>query len=155
MSRPAYVPRAVAVSLALASSACISSVSSQARLSPLPDSTASPSLTAEIHRSCPLGECRSQRVRMVLSSGEVLEGDLTFLSGASAGGEVYDGGAPGGPGGGLAAVPVPVPGRAFAVMSLTGTQGYRMTCEVTFSQDTRHGTGVCTAASGVRYAIRI
>ena len=153
MSRPAYVPRAVAVSLALAYSACTSSVSSQARLSPLPDSTASPSLTAEIHRSCPLGECRSQRVRMVLSTGEVLEGDLTFLSDASAGGEVYGGGAPGGPGAGLAAVPLP--GRAFAVMHLTGTQGSRMTCEVTFSQDTRHGTGVCTAGSGVRYAIRI
>ena len=140
MTPQVTLARASAFACLLACAACTSSMSSQARLSPTGGAGSEPSLSAQIERSCPLGECRTQRVRMVLSSGEVFEGEMRLLSSGLATDAGFGGG-------------TPIPARRPAVMTLRGPGGSHLTCEVALTPDTRHGTGVCTSSSGVRYEI--
>jgi hypothetical protein len=119
-------------------------MTTQVRLTPVDGPGAGAPLAGRIERSCPLGECRTQRVRLSLSTGKVLEGELRLLSAGSAGGSPHASGAA-----------VPVPARRPAVLGLADPDGTRISCEVLLSPDTREGSGLCTTGSGVGYEIRI
>jgi hypothetical protein len=134
---------------ALALAGCTSAVSSRARLSPTTDLGGTP-IVAEVERSCRLGDCRVQRVRMVLPDGEVLEGDLTFIPpGLTVPGGTWGGGLLGVPAVGIAGVP----SRRAAELTLQGNRGTRLSCELVFVAGARQGSGLCRSATGVSYLV--
>jgi len=138
------------VALALLTSACALTSSTQIRFYPSSAEAAGAPFVAGLARSCELDDCRVQQVELRMPDGEVLTGQLRFLPAGVTPVDPFSAPVPA-----TGAVLDETPRHRSAVMTAVGNRGSRLRCELVFTAGARHAAGVCKSASGATYTVEI
>ena len=85
-----------------------------------------------------------------MPDGEVLTGQLRFLPAGVTPVDPFSAPLPA-----TGAVLDETPRHRSAVMTVAGSRGARLRCELVFTAGARHAAGVCKSASGATYTVEI